>query len=126
MPYVYFIQDTGTGVIKIGWATDVERRIYGLQISAPSPLVLLAAIKGTHKTERSLHDRFADTRTFGEWFQPTPELLAYIETAKTEGVDIATLLPRRQPKTHCRHGHELTAANLMADGNCRECAKRRR
>jgi hypothetical protein len=46
---------------------------------SPSKLELLKAIKGGHLIERSIHEKFKFTRSHGEWFFPTKELLAFIK-----------------------------------------------
>lgn len=77
--YVYFIQPTVGGLIKIGAAVDPQVRLRHLQTGCPVELALLATMPGTKKTEAELHARFADARIRGEWFEPTESLLAYIE-----------------------------------------------
>lgn len=71
---VYFIQQGNDGPIKIGYAADVEKRLATLQVGNPTPLNLLGVHKGTMKTEKELHKRFAEHRLSGEWFVPTPEI----------------------------------------------------
>lgn len=76
---VYFIQAGDDGLIKIGVAGNAYQRLAGLQTSSPVPLRLVAAISGVGQVrEVELHKRFAHLRAHGEWFHPTPELLAYI------------------------------------------------
>jgi hypothetical protein len=73
---VYFLQRQD-GLIKIGRSVNVQKRIVALECSA-GPLVLLASIPGGVRVEAKLHERFEEARKFGEWFQPTPGLLALI------------------------------------------------
>jgi hypothetical protein len=76
---VYFIQPVGGGLIKIGIASNVASRLSGLQTGSPVELHVIAVIRGVEQsTEAELHLRFAAARRHGEWFEPTPELLAYI------------------------------------------------
>ena len=89
---VYFIQEAGgSNLIKIGHTTGdnpieaVRRRLNCLQTGNPHPLKVLA-ILGTprpQRTETMLHERFKSQRRRGEWFQPMPDLLAYIRRLQT-------------------------------------------
>jgi hypothetical protein len=76
---VYFIEDTATRRIKIGTAKRPRERLINLQVGLPTHLRLLAAIPGKAKEEKALHERFHSARVTGEWFEATPELLAFIE-----------------------------------------------
>ena len=76
---VYFIRSEKTHAIKIGFtAGQVEKRLSSLQTAHPYKLQLLATIPGTLEYEKSLHERFASFRLEGEWFQPHPDILAFI------------------------------------------------
>lgn len=65
--------------IKIGWSARVTARLAQLQTGNPDPVRLLATTPGGRALERRLHERFADARLAGEWFEATPELTTYIE-----------------------------------------------
>lgn len=80
---IYFIQDSGTLAIKIGYTAgdSPEARRKALQTGNPSPLVLLAAAEGDTTDEAALHRRFAEARIGGEWFRPVPELITTIIAA---------------------------------------------
>jgi hypothetical protein len=77
--YVYFIQAGDGGPIKIGIARSPERRLIELQVGNHAKLRILALTPGGWGEERALHDKFAALRLNGEWFDPAPELLSYIE-----------------------------------------------
>lgn len=91
---VYFVlcSFSGQRFIKIGMYTDSpKKRMGGLQVGCPIPLILLGTINGIHRKyldwtsyrEQRLHERFAHLRQQGEWFKAEPELLEYIkENAK--------------------------------------------
>lgn len=83
---VYFIKAVTLGHIKIGKADCVHTRFRTLRCANADVLQMLGAIVTTDGTalERQLHQHFAKDRLHGEWFQSSPELLAYIaEHAKT-------------------------------------------
>lgn len=76
---VYFIQGVDGGRIKIGMAYWPEGRLEKLQSMSPIRLRIIGLMPGGGAAlERRLHDRFSATRAYGEWFEPTDELLAYI------------------------------------------------
>jgi hypothetical protein len=76
--HVYFIQAGIDGPIKVGMSRDPARRLITLQGANPAELTLLAVVEGNRDDERAIHERFSDCRIRGEWFEPTPELLAFI------------------------------------------------
>lgn len=80
---IYFMRcDCPEGFIKIGFGRDPERRLPALQVGSPYHLSIMATMAGTFSDERTIHERFKEARTQGEWFRPTPELLAFIEANK--------------------------------------------
>lgn len=82
--YVYIVR-AARGPIKIGMARDVKRRVIALQTTAAKRLRLLHHEAGDGKVERAAHKRLAAHRLTGEWFSPHPEVLQFVEIAKTEG-----------------------------------------
>lgn len=66
--WIYFVQVSSGGSLKIGWAKDPSKRIKILQTSHPKPLRMLGVVPGTRSDERALHKRFAHARKSGEWF----------------------------------------------------------
>lgn len=79
-PVVYFVRNEESGAIKIGTATDPQKRLWGLRTASAAELTLLATTPGDRVTEHAIHDRFHAQRIRGEWFRPAPELLAYVES----------------------------------------------
>lgn len=77
---VYFAREMPDGPIKIGFATNVERRLNNLQIGNPREIKVVAAFPGTLATEDRVHRLFFNDHLRGEWFQPSPGLLQFIET----------------------------------------------
>jgi len=69
MQYLYLIQCQQ--FYKIGIANDVQSRLAQLSTGNPFELVLLAAygFDNGEPVERALHQRFANNRKRGEWFQ---------------------------------------------------------
>lgn len=80
--WVYFIICQGAPHVKIGFTKgDVQKRLKSLQTGSASELIMLVKHPGTPETERRLHERFASSRLYGEWFKATDELVAYMVQA---------------------------------------------
>lgn len=78
--WVYFAQAESGGPIKIGMSRNPTARVRELSVASASGLRLLAQHEGGRRDELRLHQQFSAARLHGEWFQPVPELLAYIQT----------------------------------------------
>lgn len=103
---IYFIQDSARNHIKIGFteADNAEVRRRALQTSNAAELKIIFTMPGDRKTEKELHEQFASSRECGEWFRPSPELLAYI----VEGAGIVGY----HQGTHCKeHANSLRQAD---------------
>jgi hypothetical protein len=68
--WVYFMRRER--LIKIGFTVDLRRRAETLNAT------VLAKTPGGLAEERQMHTRFAHLRRHGEWFEPDPELLEYV------------------------------------------------
>lgn len=78
---VYFITD---GVaVKIGFSTFVPSRLDGLQGAHHAELRVIAQFIGSPSDEQALHQKFRHLRLRGEWFQPNPEIDAFIAELET-------------------------------------------
>ena len=79
--HVYFIQAEHGGPVKIGTAKCAHDRLCGLQTGYPYRLVIRGILRNAGRpTERQLHSQFAECRLQGEWFDPTPELEALMNS----------------------------------------------
>lgn len=77
---VYFLQRSD-GRVKIGWSKNVSVRKKDLEVAA-GPLRLLWREPGGLKREQKLHRWFAASRVHNEWFEPDPDVLAYVDGQK--------------------------------------------
>jgi hypothetical protein len=77
--HIYFIRGESTGLIKIGIATELERRLRDIQAMSPDTLALVRCINGDVLLERALHESFAVERRHGEWFDSSLRLIAFID-----------------------------------------------
>lgn len=86
----YLVGMEGSVLTKIGHTTDtVKSRVSQLQTGQPANLRPLLEVDGDY--EGALHERFADYRVRGEWFDLTPlgdPVTVVVEALKELGVDI--------------------------------------
>lgn len=54
--------------LKIGYSTDIFKRICQISTSTPFMVELVAAVPGDRRLERALHRYFVDFHLRGEWF----------------------------------------------------------
>ena len=73
--FIYLVNAVGTDKFKIGRATDVVKRIQGLQTGNPLKVryVYHSYVQNTNLCEMELHNKFSARREIGEWFTLTPE-----------------------------------------------------
>lgn len=76
--WCYLIQAGDEGPIKIGFSRDPHERLIALQTSHPEQLYLRASIAGPASNEAVLHAFYSREHLRGEWFRPSPRLLAFI------------------------------------------------
>jgi hypothetical protein len=76
---IYFIRNTETGRIKIGYSHDPDWRIKNLQTGSDAALEVILKIPGGYKEECFLRNQFRDYHYRGEWFNNTGELYKYIK-----------------------------------------------
>ncbi|MFF2922504.1 GIY-YIG nuclease family protein [Streptomyces celluloflavus] len=86
----YLVGVEGSPMTKIGKTTiTLKSRISQLQTSHPAKLLPLLDVEGAY--ERALHERFADHRVRGEWFDLTPlgnPVTAVMDALAELGLDI--------------------------------------
>lgn len=86
MRRVYFMKPIGmAGPVKIGCSITPENRLRSLDIWSPFPLELVVSAPGGNCEENRLHWRFRESRSHGEWFFVTPELLSVIDFVRLNG-----------------------------------------
>lgn len=81
---VYFIRSSVGGFIKIGMSTQPPIRFHFFHEWSPVPIELVVAVSGSRRDEKHLHRVFAAHRLHGEWFAPSPELIALVDRCKAE------------------------------------------
>lgn len=87
---IYFIQRGVDGPIKIGFTQNLDKRLAQLQSVSPYLLEIVRTERGGPKEEQYLHRKFKHLRiSTSEWFEPGPELLAYLGRSKPITTTIA-------------------------------------
>lgn len=87
MGWVYIVGGERSGMVKIGFATDVGHRLQTIQTDNHLPLILCYVKRGTLDDEEALMERFAEFRVRGSWFRASPD------TALGEFLEAATRDP---------------------------------
>ena len=81
--YIYYLE-IGP-YIKIGWASDLFRRL----AQYPPNRKLLTWHRGTLKEEQRIHSLLTVNRAHGrEWYHPNAEVMAFLEEAKLKRVQV--------------------------------------
>lgn len=75
--HVYFLRAGNT--VKIGFSTNLSERLRNIRTGCPEKVRLVKVVAGTMKTERMYHDRYAEYRLDGEWFDLRGRLAKYLE-----------------------------------------------
>lgn len=66
------------GCIKIGTSNELHPRLASIEQQIGCKVQVLGTMKGRHSAEKALHRRFRHLRCKLEWFNPGPDLLAFI------------------------------------------------
>lgn len=73
-PLVYFARNGSR--FKIGWTTNLKARMGTLTLPLSA---VTATIPGGLEVETQMHARFWQSHAVGEWFEATPDLVAYVQ-----------------------------------------------
>ena len=93
MTYVYFISNKRKNVVKIGVASNPDKRLKTFQTANHEELIILRRIRLKNPTEAFnfesvLHKKFRKYHIRGEWFKLTSTVLDFIETYQIKEVSI--------------------------------------
>jgi hypothetical protein len=67
--YVYFIATQSERAVKIGWSTNIAKRLDILQSANPEKLRLVGVVQAGKAKEAEYHKRFGGHRIRGEWYR---------------------------------------------------------
>jgi excisionase family DNA binding protein len=79
---LYVAERDVDAAVKIGWTSDLVRRMRELKRDTRAAVVLRAAVPGDKPDELRLHGRFAAHRIDGEWFRACPEIDAFLKALR--------------------------------------------
>lgn len=77
---VYVIEAEGTGRYKIGWSTNVSKRIKAIQTGCPFKVKLLTVLDSDEivGAEGWLHKKLSQFNVTGEWFELSDHVLTWL------------------------------------------------
>lgn len=112
MSAVYYVANADCSEIKIGYSSNLDKRLYDLE-SAHGEIALLGWEPGSKDIERARHTAFNNSRLHGEWFAASDELIAFVRSLPTkvlpkEGVGYLTI--RNLPVSVCDRLKEIAKA----------------
>lgn len=88
---IYLIVCEETKTCKIGYSTNPQSRLSGVQTGNPFKLSLAYIVSGTISDEKELHKKFNKYSISREWFSCSDEILSYFEAQskikKTGNID---------------------------------------
>jgi len=67
--FVYVIGNIEFGFVKIGYSTNPNKRLSGIQTGCPFKLEILKVYNGNLQLEKALHKKYKEYNTNGEWFR---------------------------------------------------------
>lgn len=76
--YVYFVEDSSSGLVKVGFTINPRSRFSTLQSEAGAPRQMLRLVPSQLSGESALHRRFRECRVRGEWFRPDRSMWRFI------------------------------------------------
>jgi len=79
--FVYAVREMPDGLIKVGYSEDALRRISQLQGTSSRPLMPLGywPAHGGKRAETRAHQHLRRFHSHGEWFNPAPFVLKFIQ-----------------------------------------------
>lgn len=79
---LYFIQEGGSGYIKIGISRDPDSRLRLLRVDNPHDLTVLGRFRVDEFAEFDAHHALRDLKVRGEWFRPEAALFTHLEALR--------------------------------------------
>lgn len=108
--WIYFIACPENGLVKIGQAKNIEKRLSSLRTSSPVEIRLAAAVRFVPECEQWMHAAFRHLRVKGEWFRAEPELIEMMRTARDSGTRAALELLQSK--------YKVSLVNIMTTKLC--------
>lgn len=89
--HVYFVLAVGTGLVKVGWSTDVSKRVSAVASELPYQIAVLAAIPcdDCQRVCTEIRESISPWEKLNGWFWLTEEVEKAIEAVdanRTPGI----------------------------------------
>jgi hypothetical protein len=81
MPDDLYFMRVDEGMVKIGRAINVDKRLSQIQCGCPHEITEVRSLPGRGHEEKEWHEMFAEHRVRGEWYKWTPALERAIDRA---------------------------------------------
>jgi hypothetical protein len=96
LQHVYFVRAETLGLVKIGRATDIRKRLRSLQSGSPDKLSLVGVWPTSNPAhfEAVLHSMFAARRVRGEWFWPDDDMRRFMRDCLFDADEIGVRIER--------------------------------
>ena len=114
---IYFIRGKKSGNIKIGYSKNPTQRKSNLQTAHYEELEFVGIIDGSFKDEAKLHKKFLKSNIRGEWFRPSPEVLAFIGQYQKPSKNVVSSLENGEHRIVFIEPFKLTMSFLLLAGS---------
>jgi len=84
---IYFVRNRTARLIKVGFTSNIDRRLRYLETQSGVELQRLGSVAGTRWHERAIHAELKNFRETGEWFRDCPEVVKVVDRIIEHGVE---------------------------------------
>jgi hypothetical protein len=108
-PLFIYLIEAEIGFVKIGYSHQPRVRLQTMAGTSVCPLRLIAQWPGGSAEEKALHERFANYRLHGEWFQISGALAAFVLEVWGCGVPSIPRWPDKSPAAREQRKRDVAA-----------------
>jgi hypothetical protein len=77
--YVYLLHDLDADLLKIGYTTNMKKRLHQIKLNNNNKVVFVSHFLGSRYNEKILHNKWSKYRIKQEWFSHEHEIVEYFE-----------------------------------------------
>ena len=77
--YVYLLHDIDADLLKIGYTTDMKKRLHQIKLNNNNKVIFLSHFIGSKNNEKILHNKWKKYQIKQEWFSYQEEIIEYFE-----------------------------------------------
>lgn len=74
---LYFIEEEGSDLMKIGYSKDPISRLHSMQSANPARLVMRGMVNASPDLEKAIHAAYKGIRVRGEWYRAEDAMAIY-------------------------------------------------